>query len=220
MQVVKTLYIPEVNLWARYLRDLAHQDTCCIFARIMLGFTPALWVKRYTWRIPSCTTSKRRIRSRSVANSVIIRSQFAHNPLMLASEFRAAVVQSRYRRESGRGRKQLMPTLTEVALRRTIAAGETSTVELKKAVPRPSELAERMCGMANAQGGLIIIGVEDSSLAVVGVPDGRMALTRDMVLRAARQIDPPLLLDPPEPEVYVLDGKQVVVAAILPSRGP
>jgi hypothetical protein len=45
-----------------------------------------------------------------------------------------------------------MPTLTEDALRRAIAGGETSTVELKKAVPRPGELAERMCGMANAQG--------------------------------------------------------------------
>jgi ATP-dependent DNA helicase RecG len=113
-----------------------------------------------------------------------------------------------------------MPTLTDAALRRAIADGETSTVELKKAVPRPGELAERMCGMANAQGGLIIIGVEDSSLEVVGVPDARMALTRDMVLRAARQIDPPLPLDPAEPEVYVLDGKRVVVATIPPSRGP
>ncbi len=113
-----------------------------------------------------------------------------------------------------------MPMLTDAALRRAIADGETSTVELKKAVPRPGELAERMCGMANAQGGLIIIGVEDSSLEVVGVPDARMALTRDMVLRAARQIDPPLPLDPAEPEVYVLDGKRVVVATIPPSRGP
>src|SRR5712692_7075698 len=113
-----------------------------------------------------------------------------------------------------------MSTLTEVALRRAIADGETSTVELKKAVPRPGELAERMCGMANAQGGLIIIGVEDSSLKIVGVPDARMTLTHDMVLRAARQIDPPLLLDPAEPEVYQLDGKKVVVATIPPSRGP
>lgn len=113
-----------------------------------------------------------------------------------------------------------MPTLTDAALRRAIADGETSTVELKKAVPRPSELAERMCGMANAQGGLIIIGVEDSSLEVVGVPDARMTLTRDMVLRAARQIDPSLSLDPAEPEVYVLDSKRVVVATIPPSRGP
>jgi predicted HTH transcriptional regulator len=46
-----------------------------------------------------------------------------------------------------------MPTLTDAALRRAIAEGETTTIELKKAVPRPSELVERMCGMANAQGG-------------------------------------------------------------------
>jgi predicted HTH transcriptional regulator len=118
------------------------------------------------------------------------------------------------------GEKVRMPTLTDAVLRRTIARGETSTVELKKAVPRPGELAERMCGMANAQGGIIIIGVEDSSLKVVGVADSRMTLTQDMILRAARQIDPPLLLDPAEPEVYVLDGKQVVVATIPPSRGP
>lgn len=113
-----------------------------------------------------------------------------------------------------------MATLTDAALRRAIADGETNTVELKKAVPRPGELAERMCGMANAQGGIIIIGVEDGTLKIVGVPDARMALTHDMVLRATRQIDPPLFLDPPEPEVYLLDGKRVVVATIPQSRGP
>src|SRR5437763_4468879 len=73
-----------------------------------------------------------------------------------------------------------MPTLTEAALRRAIAAGETTTVELKKAVPRPGELAEWMCGMANAQGGLIIIGVEDSSLKIVGVADACMTLTNTL----------------------------------------
>jgi hypothetical protein len=46
-----------------------------------------------------------------------------------------------------------MSTLTETALRRSIAAGETTTVELKKAVPRPGELAERMCGMATPREG-------------------------------------------------------------------
>lgn len=85
---------------------------------------------------------------------------------------------------------------------------------------REGELAERMCGMANAQRGLIIIGVEDTSLKIVGVPDARMTLTHDMVLRAARQIDLPLLLDPAGPEVYQIDGKKVVVATIPPNRGP
>ena len=59
------------------------------------------------------------------------------------------------------GEKVRMPTLTDAVLRWTITRGETSTGEIKKAVPRPGERAERMCGMANAQGGIIIIGVEN-----------------------------------------------------------
>ena len=112
-----------------------------------------------------------------------------------------------------------MARLRETTLRKLIENGETSTVELKVAVPRPGEMAERLCGLANAQGGFIIIGVEDTALKIVGVQNSRMALTKDVILRAARQIEPVLLLDPPEPEVYVLDGKQVVVAMVPPNRG-
>ena len=112
-----------------------------------------------------------------------------------------------------------MPKMREATLRKLISNGETNTVELKVAVPRPSEMAERLCGLANAQGGFVIIGIEDSALKIVGVPKSRMAMTKDVVLRAARQIEPPLLLDPPEPDVYILDGKQVVVATVPPNRG-
>ncbi len=108
-----------------------------------------------------------------------------------------------------------MARLNEVALRRLIKGGETTTVEFKVATPRPVEMAERLCGMANAQGGMIIIGVEDVERKVVGVADERMAMTKDVILRAARQIiKPVLVLDPPEPEIYEIDGKQVVVATV------
>ena len=90
-----------------------------------------------------------------------------------------------------------MPKLNVSVLRKLIAAGETSTVELKIASPRPSEMAERLCGMANAQGGFVIVGVEDAERKIVGVPKTRMALTIDVILRAARQIEPGLILDPP-----------------------
>ena len=108
-----------------------------------------------------------------------------------------------------------MAKLSEAELRRLIQGGETTTVELKAGVPRPAELAERLCGMANAQGGMIIISVEDARQKVIGVPDERMAMTIDTILRAARNnIKPALVLDPPEPEVYVLGGKRVVVATV------
>jgi ATP-dependent DNA helicase RecG len=97
-----------------------------------------------------------------------------------------------------------------------IQQGETNTVELKASTPRPKELAERLCGMANAQGGMIIVGVTDHR-KIVGISDTSMAI--DSLLRAARQVEPTLVLDPPEPEIYTLEGKQLVIAHIPPYHG-
>ena len=75
--------------------------------------------------------------------------------------------------------------------------------------------------MANAKGGTVIIGVEDSTRKVVGVPDERIGETMDVILRAARQvIKPELPLDPPEPEVCVLAGKKLLVVTIPSTDGP
>ncbi len=41
---------------------------------------------------------------------------------------------------------------------------------------------------------MIIIGVEDAERKVVGVPEERMALTKDVILRATRQIIKPALV--------------------------
>ncbi len=113
-----------------------------------------------------------------------------------------------------------MAKLDDLSLQRIIEGGETSTVELEVASPRPTEMAERLCGMANGQGGIIVIGVEDTEKRIVGVPDERMALTIDVILRATRQIQPVLVLTPPEPEIYSLDGMRVVVVTVPPNRGP
>jgi predicted HTH transcriptional regulator len=75
--------------------------------------------------------------------------------------------------------------------------------------------------MANARGGIVIIGVEDSTHKVVGVPAARIGETMDVVLRAAWQvIKPELVLDPPEPEIYVLAGKKLLVVTIPSTDGP
>lgn len=70
-------------------------------------------------------------------------------------------------------------------------------------------------GEGHAQGGFIIIGIEDTTLKIRGVPASRMAMTKDVILRAARQIEPVLLLDPAEPEVYVFDETQVARKATM-----
>lgn len=81
-----------------------------------------------------------------------------------------------------------MSRLSDRELRRFIKGGETSTVELKLASPRPTEMAERLCGMANAQGGFIIIGIEDASLKIVGVPDNRFSLSYCSILLSQKRI--------------------------------
>jgi ATP-dependent DNA helicase RecG len=111
--------------------------------------------------------------------------------------------------------------LSESALKQLIKGGETSTVEFKLAAPRAVDLAERLCGMANAKGGVVIVGVEDSTGEIVGVADDRIGETLDVILRAARQvIKPTLLLDPPEPEVVEIAEKKLVIATVKPSDGP
>ncbi len=114
-----------------------------------------------------------------------------------------------------------MARMSESRLRQLIKGGETNTVELKVAAPRAVEMAERLCGMANAQGGLVIIGVEDATHKIVGVSDDRIGETLDVILRATRQvIKPELVLEPSEPEVYVVSGKKLVIATVPSSRGP
>lgn len=114
-----------------------------------------------------------------------------------------------------------MGKLSERELKALIRGGETNTIELKVAAPRAVDLAERFCGMVNARGGRVIIGVEDATHQVVGVPDERIGETIDVIVRAARQvIKPELVLDPPEPEVYMVAGKKVLVATIPPTDGP
>ena len=87
-----------------------------------------------------------------------------------------------------------MGKLTEMELKKLIKGGETNTIELKVATPRAVEMAERLCGMANAQGGLVIIGVKDASHEIVGVPDQRLGETLDVILRAVRHMIKPELV--------------------------
>ncbi len=103
------------------------------------------------------------------------------------------------------------------ALEALIQGGESQTVEFKAAPPRYSELAERMCGLANSLGGFIIIGVADQSWEIVGVTRPHEAI--DVILYSARMCKPPLRLDPALPQAVVIHDKIVVVAVIPPNDG-
>ncbi len=99
-----------------------------------------------------------------------------------------------------------------------IKNGESPTLELKVAPPRPSEMAERICGFANSPlGGIVIIGVVDQTLEIKGVESVAGAL--DNILQAARQCKPVVPLVPAQPQVLEVCGKKLVVAHIPPNNG-
>lgn len=108
--------------------------------------------------------------------------------------------------------------MDEQQLRQLIAGGETATVEFKIKAPRPAELAERICGMANTRsGGVIIFGVADATGELVGLD--RPNDTIDLLLRAMRMVKPPVQLREGGPVTQILDGVTVVVASILTNDG-
>jgi predicted HTH transcriptional regulator len=85
-----------------------------------------------------------------------------------------------------------------VDIKALIQQGETAAVEYKIAMPRPAELAARICGFANTSaGGTIIIGVEDKTWKIVGVEN--VAETIDGILQAVRLCKPPVHLEPAYP---------------------
>lgn len=96
-----------------------------------------------------------------------------------------------------------------------IASGEHVQVELKNSGTRPTELAERICGLANSQGGWIIMGVDDTTRHIVGVRNVEQA--RDNLIQASRSCTPALAFQPPEPQVVVVDSKRLLVAYVPPN---
>lgn len=108
--------------------------------------------------------------------------------------------------------------MDEATLRHLIAAGETATVEFKSSAARPIDIAVRMCGMANNRaGGIIIFGIEDATLAIVGIRNP--SLTNDVVLRAARMIKPAVPLSETSVETWTLDGVTLLTVEIPPNSG-
>lgn len=108
--------------------------------------------------------------------------------------------------------------MNEETARRLIADGESGTIEFKLNAPRPTELAERMCGMANTRtGGVIIFGVGDEDHEIVGV--NQVNDTIDTILRAARMVKPAIKLSDESINMWSLDGHAVVTVEIPANDG-
>ncbi|MFH1929139.1 MAG: RNA-binding domain-containing protein [Chloroflexota bacterium] len=102
--------------------------------------------------------------------------------------------------------------MTEVELLSLIAAGESETVEFKREMDRPERLARELVALANRQGGIVLIGVDDNR-HVCGV-----TLPQDYEERianvGAQTIDPPLPLTS-----HVATVQGIAVLAVHVPRG-
>lgn len=108
--------------------------------------------------------------------------------------------------------------MDEQTLRQLITSGESGTVEFKIKAPRPAELAERMCGMANTcSGGVIIFGVADTDQQIVGLKDPNQSI--DLILRAARMVKPPITIMDTSIRTWTLDSRAIITLAIGPNNG-
>lgn len=83
-----------------------------------------------------------------------------------------------------------------------IRLGEDSTLELKRVVmrsnnkvegPHPDSLADELAAMANAQGGTLILGIDDTSKQVLGIAYVALDTVEKWLAELCQaRIDPPL----------------------------
>jgi ATP-dependent DNA helicase RecG len=88
-----------------------------------------------------------------------------------------------------------------------IAEGRSETTELLSEDATSLRLAEVLCGLANASGGILVLGVPD------GLPD--LPRARERLSSAAAQVDPPLTLG--EPEHAESGGRAFLLQRVAPS---
>ncbi|MFD6283957.1 ATP-binding protein [Micrococcus luteus] len=95
--------------------------------------------------------------------------------------------------------------------------GDTTSVEVKRATGGVPSMPETLCAFANMPaGGTVVCGVDEAhgQFHVVGVPDVAV-LEAGLVAQAREAVTPsPTLL----PQVFRLDGKDVLVAHVVPLR--
>ncbi|GAB4559515.1 MAG: ATP-binding protein [Anaerolineae bacterium] len=100
-------------------------------------------------------------------------------------------------------------TIDEV--REWLSGGPHEQVAFLPANASPRQMAETLTAMANAHGGVVLVGVTARG-AVKGVPDPQRA--REQALAAALMIDPPLIV--PLPALIEVDGCWLCAVTVPP----
>jgi predicted HTH transcriptional regulator len=119
----------------------------------------------------------------------------------------------------------MFDTLDEI--QRQFAAGEDSRAQFKEVVlgdrgvrsPNTEDMAGEMVAFANAQGGVIFLGVDDAGLAK-GLPAERMGIVESWVVNVAtNNCDPPIVPILRRERVPIAGGSDVLILLVEIKRG-
>lgn len=93
---------------------------------------------------------------------------------------------------------------------------ELKNVEFKQEIPEDSlKYLKTIVAYANTQGGILIIGVEDETLEVVGVSDSELFQLMDSIANAVSDACEPQII--PDIEPYTVNGKTIIVVSVSPA---
>lgn len=111
---------------------------------------------------------------------------------------------------------------------RRIRLGEDSTLEFKRVLtagqkvknPARNDVADELAAMANARGGLLVLGVDDKTRDVVGVPLDRLGAVETWIREICNDaIDPPITPSITAVELPGSDGSLVAAICVELERG-
>ena len=88
--------------------------------------------------------------------------------------------------------------------------GQSETVAFEVEAVATNRLAETLTAFANADGGIVLLGVDPKTNTARGLRDADAAI--DKALAAGLRFEPPLIL--PRPETAPLDGKEVLLIQV------
>lgn len=115
-----------------------------------------------------------------------------------------------------------MPDSAAAALLDRLRLGEDSSLELKEVVLRgdrlelrAESLEDELAAFANANGGTLVLGVEDRSRRVTGIPPERLDEVESLVVNAAQSaLDPPLAITTRKLELATETGEPRAVLRV------
>lgn len=108
--------------------------------------------------------------------------------------------------------------MTSEELKRLIAQGEDSHTEFKRQLPHADDLAAALVAFANAEGGVLILGVEDNG-GIIGLENTDKAM-QAVDLVCYQNCEPRLSCYQEKIFVQTADGSEKLVLAIKIPKGP